>query len=743
MYVAGDIEKCRKLPTLFAEDPKNNIGDEVLNIVPDEYKNIFYNLLDICVIFHDVGKANTKFQYRIENKIIKKLDREVDHNLLSPAFLKSYLDLIPDFKTVKHIIYKSIAYHHNSYSYYLQSSYAYRDIQKAIVNDVDSNLPNLKKYLLFIDERLSIKYSSSISLDLDYEKELNYNFDSESDKKLYILLKGFLHRLDHLASAGFEEDQFFTVSADEIDNFLKDFISEKTEIETEKVEFKDFQNKTYANRDKDILSVAFTGSGKTVSDHRWTAKRKLYLVPTRISAEAFYLDACKIYGKDNVGILHGDSIIYLDGNRDAINSVSISEDDFNLSRNLAKPYIICTIDQILTFLFRFPRYEKIIASLIGSKITIDEVHLLDPYMFSVTIEAIKILKEFGINFHLMTATMPSLYRNYIIESGLQFLENDSANDSGDNSVQLVIKEREIDHPEIIQEIEQALSNHKKILVVCNTIKKAKSVYKELEKRGIAPLNLLHALFTLNDRIDKHKRIMDDKNNFGVWISTQMVEVALDIDFPVIFSELAPIENIIQRMGRCNRKNKYKNGMFYICGMYETKKNQVDGIYNSDICKITYSMLEKYKTKPVTNAIRLKILHDIYKNKDVIKIVTDEFGKAKDDLKKLFGDLPNKTFYQLDPLVDLTNRRQAQELFRRSILPIRVIPYSELKNELKDYKMASQDEKRKIYIELLKKTIPVPFYTLRKMGISMEKPFPIVYSKYDDKTGLELNVDNIL
>jgi len=577
---------------------------------------------------------------------------------------------------------------------------------------------------------------------LTHEKELNYNFENEVEKKLYILLKGFLHRLDHLASAGFQRDNFFDISEDKIDDLLKIFISEKKNIKEEEVIFKDFQNKTYKNKNSDLLSIAFTGSGKTLSDHRWSGIRKFYLVPTRVSAEAFYLDACKIYGNDNVGILHGDSIIYLDKDKSDIEentSISISEDDFNLTRNLAKPYIVSTIDQILTFLFRFPRYEKIIASLLGSKITIDEVHLLDPYMFIVALDVIKILKDFGIGFHLMTATMPPVYKERIEESKLNFIENKSDEDSGGNLVQLVLKDNEIDSPEIINEIGKAVKDHGKVLIVCNTIKKAKSVYKQLEKNA-SHLNLLHSLFTLRDKMEKHRNLMDDQNCSGIWICTQMVEVALDIDFPVVFSELAPIENIIQRMGRCNRRNKYDKGVFHVCKKTITPEE----IYKSELREATLSVLNKYKDSQLSNSTRKEILEKVYKIKKVIDTLNDEFSKAKDSLRKLFGNEPYKAFYQLDPLIDLTNRYEAQTLFRRSVLPIRVIPFSELNNELESYKTTTFENRKSLYINLLEKTVPLPRYSKEKVEIDFTaKPFPITYAKYNNKTGLDISVENVL
>ena len=42
---------------------------------------------------------------------------------------------------------------------------------------------------------------------------------------------------------------------------------------------------------------------------------------------------------------------------------------------------------------------------------------------------------------------------------------------------------------------------------------------------------------------------------GIWISTSLVEVSLDIDFDYLFTELLDLNSLLQRMGRLNRKGE--------------------------------------------------------------------------------------------------------------------------------------------------------------------------------------------
>ena len=94
------------------------------------------------------------------------------------------------------------------------------------------------------------------------------------------------------------------------------------------------------------------------------------------------------------------------------------------------------------------------------------------------------------------------------------------------------------------------------LVVCNHVPTAQQVYKELKKR-VEDTVLLHSQFMRGDR----SRIENElgKRLPKVLVSTQVVEVSLDLDFEQGFTEPAPIDAIVQRMGRVNRRGKITTG----------------------------------------------------------------------------------------------------------------------------------------------------------------------------------------
>ena len=86
--------------------------------------------------------------------------------------------------------------------------------------------------------------------------------------------------------------------------------------------------------------------------------------------------------------------------------------------------------------------------------------------------------------------------------------------------------------------------------------------KKSPKKGVKDVVLLHSRFCRRDRDNIEKNLQAGLPK--VLVATQVVEVSLDVDFEQAFSEPAPIDALIQRFGRVNRKGK---GPQQSCGVY--------------------------------------------------------------------------------------------------------------------------------------------------------------------------------
>ena len=125
----------------------------------------------------------------------------------------------------------------------------------------------------------------------------------------------------------------------------------------------------------------------------------------------------------------------------------------------------------------------------------------------------------------------------------------------------------------IPQIEEHLTEGKRALVVCNTVRHAQTVFEELQFVA-RNAKLLHSRFILRDR----ERIEKELGDADLLVGTQAVEVSLDIDFDILFTEPAPIDALIQRFGRVNRKRQ--KGICDVCICREGGEN--DGfIYSTE------------------------------------------------------------------------------------------------------------------------------------------------------------------
>lgn len=119
--------------------------------------------------------------------------------------------------------------------------------------------------------------------------------------------------------------------------------------------------------------------------------------------------------------------------------------------------------------------------------------------------------------------------------------------------------------------ERVIEQNDSVLIVCNTKKKARLLFEELNERSnIQVFHLstnmcqIHRMGIINKVRTKLK-----EGEKLILCSTQLIEAGVDLDFPVVFRELAPLESIIQSAGRCNREGKLTQGKVFLFQLEDT------------------------------------------------------------------------------------------------------------------------------------------------------------------------------
>lgn len=312
-----------------------------------------------------------------------------------------------------------------------------------------------------------------------------------------------------------------------------------------------------------------TGSGKTEAALLWAQKnqkpngRLFYVLPYTASINAMYRRLKIIFG-DNVGLVHhrATAALYsmLESDEDIVSRLDkqrITRGLSELGREIYFPIRVCTPHQILRYTLRGKGWETMLAEFPNACIIFDEIHAYDPRVVGLTLASAKLLAKWGARCLFLSATMPAFLRKLITDAmgGLPFIE---PNPIQKEDKKILGKKRhivEIKEGSIkghLEKIVQAIRNSSSTLIVCNHVKTSQEVYFLLKKKlPRENIKLLHSQFNQEDR----NRIENEIVNIPlpkILVATQVVEVSLNVDFEQAFFEPAPIDALIQRMGRVNR-----------------------------------------------------------------------------------------------------------------------------------------------------------------------------------------------
>ncbi|GAA4607775.1 CRISPR-associated helicase/endonuclease Cas3 [Actinoallomurus liliacearum] len=334
----------------------------------------------------------------------------------------------------------------------------------------------------------------------------------------------------------------------------------------------------------------------------------------------------------------------IDVNRDGPDETAGSEREwFTRKKGLIFPVGVGTVDQVLRTAIRTWHGFVGLAGVSGKVVVIDEVHAYDTYMSMLLDRLLAWLGRLGVPVILLSATLPSARREELVTAWRAGLLRCSPRELPTRDVpdeaqryplvtwadadgygaepvdpctlnaDRVVRLERVQDEDVVSWVLRRIESGGCAAVIHNLVRSVHATYDSLQEaiRDLPEdrrpeLISLHARMESAQRRRAENRIREalgppseDRERPGrfIVVGTQILEQSLDYDVDVMVSDLAPVDSLIQRMGRLGRHPRGERDLVLgLCGFTDTGEGPrfpagVSAVYQSALLLRTWACLQ--------------------------------------------------------------------------------------------------------------------------------------------------------
>lgn len=263
-------------------------------------------------------------------------------------------------------------------------------------------------------------------------------------------------------------------------------------------------------------------------------------------------------------------------------------------KSMLSDFVVTTVDHLLFGAMRSPHLAMRHLGLSRKVVIVDEVHSYSTYMNVYLDRVLTWLAAYGVPVVLLSATLSEARCSAMVDAyrrGLRLAAGERvcrhpAPDAvhtpfpclvtaGEERTEVVptasgrrstVRLKRLAKDALMPLLEETLVDGGCALVIRNTVRRAQETYELLREHFGEDVSLNHARFTIGDRLAKDKDLLDrfgpprkagKRPRRAIVVATQVVEQSLDVDFDLIVTDLAPIDLVLQRMGRLHRHDRQR------------------------------------------------------------------------------------------------------------------------------------------------------------------------------------------